>query len=94
MELKRVVVTGLGTVNAVARSASSFSAALRAGHCGIGPVSVFDPTEFRSQTGGEVRDFQPRQMLPNSNRWGLQWCLANWSAPQTGCGTIRSGWLA
>lgn len=66
MELKRVVVTGLGTVNAVARSASSFSAALRAGHCGIGPVSVFDPTEFRSQTGGEVRDFQPRQMLPNS----------------------------
>lgn len=64
MELKRVVVTGLGTVNATARSASTFHRALRAGHCGIGPVSVFDPSDFRTQTGGEVRDFKPRDMLP------------------------------
>ncbi|MBU1566929.1 MAG: beta-ketoacyl-[acyl-carrier-protein] synthase family protein [Proteobacteria bacterium] len=66
MELKRVVVTGLGTVNAAACSAAEFHHALRAGHCGIGPVSVFDPTDFRTQTGGEVRDFKPRLMLPRS----------------------------
>ena len=66
MQLKRVVVTGLGTVNAAARSASQFLSALRSGHCGIGPVCVFDPTDFRTQTGGEVRDFKPREMLPGS----------------------------
>jgi len=66
MELKRVVVTGLGTVNAAARSVSAFHSALRAGHCGIGPVSVFDPTDFRTQTGGEVQGFKPREMLPRS----------------------------
>ena len=66
MELKRVVVTGIGTVNAAARSASAFHHALRAGHCGIGPVSVFDTADFRTHIGGEVRNFTPRQMLPES----------------------------
>ena len=66
MKLKRVVVTGLGTVNAAARSASEFHSALRAGYCGIGPVCLFDPTDFRTQTGGEVQDFKPREMLPRS----------------------------
>jgi 3-oxoacyl-[acyl-carrier-protein] synthase II len=64
MELKRVVVTGLGTVNAAASNVSAFHLALRAGHCGIGPVSVFDPSDFRTQTGGEVRNFKPRDLLP------------------------------
>jgi 3-oxoacyl-[acyl-carrier-protein] synthase II len=64
MTFKRVVVTGLGTVNAAARGASEFHDTLRAGHCGIGPVSVFDATDFRTQTGGEVRGFKPREMLP------------------------------
>jgi 3-oxoacyl-[acyl-carrier-protein] synthase II len=66
MELKRVVVTGLGTVNATARSASEFHRALRAGRCGIGPVSVFDPSDFRTQTGGEIHGFNAREMLPRS----------------------------
>ncbi len=66
MELKRVVVTGLGTINAAARNASLFHSALRVGHCGIGPVSVFDPADFRTQTGGEVRGFRPQEMLPRS----------------------------
>lgn len=48
MDLKRVVVTGLGTVNATARNTTRFHSALRTGHCGIGPVSVLDVTDFRS----------------------------------------------
>ena len=66
MDVKRVVVTGLGTVNATARNASAFHSALRTGQCGIGPVSVFDPTDFRTQIGGEVRNFKPREMLPET----------------------------
>lgn len=66
MQFKRVVVTGLGTVNATACNVSEFYSALRAAHCGIGPVSVFDPSEFRTQTGGEVPNFSPRAMLPAS----------------------------
>ena len=51
----QVVVTGLGTVNALAGSVSEFVAALRAGTCGIGPVTVFDSTGYRSRIAAEVR---------------------------------------
>ena len=63
MEKERVVITGLGTVNAIAGSAPEFSAALRQGVCGIGPVTVFDTTDYRSRTGGEVKNFFPREMI-------------------------------
>ncbi len=64
MDFNRVVVTGLGTVNAIARSAPEFVAALRAGRCGIGPVTVFDTADHRTHTGGEVTQFAPREMIP------------------------------
>ncbi len=50
----RVAITGLGTVNALARSAEEFAAALRAGSCGIGPLTVFDTTGYRSRIAAEV----------------------------------------
>ena len=62
----RVVVTGLGTVNAIARSVPEFSRALQAGRCGIGPVTIFDTAEYRTHTGGEVQQFAPREMIPHS----------------------------
>lgn len=62
--MERVVVTGLGTLNAVARSAPEFAGALREGRCGIGPFSVFDPSAFRTQIAAEVKDFNPRDHIP------------------------------
>jgi 3-oxoacyl-[acyl-carrier-protein] synthase II len=60
----RVVITGLGTINAVATNAVDFAAGLQEGRCGIGPVTVFDTTAHRTQTGGEVRNFRPRDFIP------------------------------
>ena len=65
MEEERVVITGLGTVNAVAGGVSEFYSALKKGECGIGPVTVFDTTDFRTKTGGEVQNFIPREMIPH-----------------------------
>jgi 3-oxoacyl-[acyl-carrier-protein] synthase II len=65
MEEERVVITGLGTVNAVAGGVPEFYSALRKGECGIGPVTVFDTTDFRTKTGGEVKNFTPREMIPH-----------------------------
>ncbi len=62
--MERVVVTGLGTLNAIARSAPEFAGALRGGRCGIGPFSVFDPSAFRTQIAAEVKDFNPRDHIP------------------------------
>jgi hypothetical protein len=35
-------------------SVPEFTRALQAGHCGIGPVTVFDTADFRTHTGGQV----------------------------------------
>ncbi len=65
MKKKRVVITGLGTVNAVAADTLQFSYALRNGVCGIDAVTVFDTTDFRTRTGGEVKNFVPREVIPS-----------------------------
>jgi len=57
---ERVVVTGMGTVNALAADVPHFAAALRRGECGIGPITLFDTEGFRTHNGAEVRDFIPR----------------------------------
>lgn len=66
MQQRRVVATGLGTINAAARDRSEFYRSLRQGHCGIGQVSVFDTADFRTHLGGEVKDFRPGELLPRS----------------------------
>jgi 3-oxoacyl-[acyl-carrier-protein] synthase II len=61
---RRVVVTGLGTVNAIADNPREFAAALRRGICGIGPISLFDTAAFRTHNGAQIRDFNPRAVIP------------------------------
>ena len=61
---QRVVVTGLGTVNAIAGNPQEFAAALRRGTCGIGPISLFDTAAFRTHNGAQIRNFNPRAAVP------------------------------
>jgi 3-oxoacyl-[acyl-carrier-protein] synthase II len=65
MKQNRVVDTGLGTVNSVARSVPEFFRALQAGQCGICPVTIFDTAEYRTHNGGQVQQFAPREMIPS-----------------------------
>jgi 3-oxoacyl-[acyl-carrier-protein] synthase II len=60
----RVVVTGMGTVNALAADTGRFAAALRRGECGIGPITLFDTAEFRTHNGAQVKNFDPRAAIP------------------------------
>jgi 3-oxoacyl-[acyl-carrier-protein] synthase II len=62
----RIVITGRGTVNAVAKSATEFAAALKAGTCGIGPVTLFDAGDHRTHTGAQVNGFDPRRHIPQA----------------------------
>lgn len=64
MDKMRVVITGVGTINAVAQDAAAFAAALQEGQCGIGPITAFDTTAYRTRTGGEVKGFDARARIP------------------------------
>jgi 3-oxoacyl-[acyl-carrier-protein] synthase II len=61
---KRIVITGLGTLNSIANNVPDFATSLRAGLCGIKPLDIFDTTGFRCQNGGQVRGFAPRDFIP------------------------------
>ncbi len=58
---KRVVVTGIGTVNPVGLSVTETWNNLLAGKSGIARVQAFDPEEWglESQIAGEVKNFDP-----------------------------------
>lgn len=62
---KRIVVTGLGTINSLAKNISGFTKALQEGACGIGPLDLFDTSDFRTKNGGQIKDFIPRDYIPS-----------------------------
>lgn len=56
---KRVVVTGLGVVSPVGNSVKAAWDAIVAGTSGVGPITLFDPSEFLTKFAAEVKDFDP-----------------------------------
>ena len=60
---QRVVVTGVGIVAANAAGKTAFWDSLLRGHSGTKRITLFDPTEYRSQIAGEVTDFELRDYL-------------------------------
>ena len=55
--MRRVVVTGLGAVTPIGNDTDTFWQAIKDGVCGIDRVTAFDPSEFKCQIAGEVKDF-------------------------------------
>ena len=66
MQMERVVITGMDTVNALAKNTAAFARALQESACGIGPLTVFDTSGYRTCNGAEVKNFNPREMIPPS----------------------------
>ena len=63
MEKRRVVITGLGTVNPLGNTVADSWAAAKAGKCGIGPITQFDTTDFKCKLAGEVKAFDPETVV-------------------------------
>jgi 3-oxoacyl-[acyl-carrier-protein] synthase II len=60
---RRVVISGMGTVNALSCDMQAFWRALCAGKSGVGPIEQFDTRDFRVHFGGEVKNFHPEDVL-------------------------------
>jgi nodulation protein E len=57
--VKRVVITGAGTVNALAHDVKGTFEAFREGRCGIGPLDIRDRDRLTIQIGGQVHGWEP-----------------------------------
>jgi nodulation protein E len=56
--MKRVVISGAGTINALGHSVPDTFAAMREGRCGIGPLEFRDVERLSIRIGGQVRGFE------------------------------------
>lgn len=63
MELKRVVVTGLGTISPLGNDVKSTWENALAGKSGAGPITHFDASLFKTQFACEVKDFDPSDLF-------------------------------
>lgn len=60
---RRVVVTGMGVVSPIGIGIKDFGQALFEGKSGVGKITYFDVSSYRSQIGGEVKDLEPQRYL-------------------------------
>ncbi len=61
--MRRVAVTGLGVVSPLGNDVQTFWTNIKAGKCGIGPITRFDTTDYKVKVAAEVRDFDPRTFM-------------------------------
>jgi 3-oxoacyl-[acyl-carrier-protein] synthase II len=61
---RRVVVTGLGAVTPIGNDVDSFWDCLVAGRSGIDRIASFDPAKLDCKIAGEVKGFEPDQVMP------------------------------
>lgn len=64
---RRVVITGMGTLNPLGLDATTTWNALIHGRSGISPISQFDATGFETQIAGEVTGFDPVALFGAKN---------------------------
>ena len=60
---QRVVITGIGAVTPIGNTAEAFWDGMMKGSSGAAPISRFDASEFDTQFGCEVKDYDPLQVL-------------------------------
>jgi 3-oxoacyl-[acyl-carrier-protein] synthase II len=68
MSARRVAVTGIGLISAVGGSREASWAALVAGRCGLGDITLFDVAGYRSRCGGQVTALDTSTLSPRERR--------------------------
>jgi 3-oxoacyl-[acyl-carrier-protein] synthase II len=63
MELKRVVVTGLGAITPIGNTVSEYWEALISGKSGAAPIQQYDASKFKTQFACEIKNFNVEDFI-------------------------------
>jgi len=61
--MKRVVITGIGMINALGNDRDSSFQKIVNGETGIGNITLFNTDEYSVKIAGEVKDFDPKTVM-------------------------------
>lgn len=61
MQMRRVVVTGLGALTPIGNTVSEYWNGLATGKSGAAPITRFDATKFRTRFAAELKGYDPEQ---------------------------------
>jgi 3-oxoacyl-[acyl-carrier-protein] synthase II len=64
---RRVVITGMGTVNSLSSHVLSYWQGLCAGKSGVAPIEQFDTAAFKTHFGGEVKNWNPDAFMDSKS---------------------------
>lgn len=64
MNRPRVVITGVSGITPLANDINTTWKRLLAGESGIGPITLFDASDYTSRIAGEVKGFAPEAWIP------------------------------
>ena len=85
---RKVVVTGVGVINALGDNVATFWDNIIAGRCGIDRITAFDISDYACQIAAEVRGFDPTPAFPTpkeirrTDRFTQFGIYAGWQALQ------------
>ena len=96
--MKRVAITGAGTINALGHSVGETHAAMAQGRCGIGPLQMRDLDRLQAQIGAQVQGYREedhwsRQQITLYDRF-TQFALIAAQQALTQSGVVIEGELA
>ena len=63
MQLKRVVVTGMGAITPIGNTLEEYRKGLLNGVSGAGPITQFDASKFKTRFACEIKGFDPTQFM-------------------------------
>lgn len=66
MTLRRVVISGMGTICPVAHNLKDFWIKLVEGKSGVGIIDRFDPSDFPTKIAAQVKDFNAQDYMPRT----------------------------
>lgn len=61
---RRVVITGLGVLAPNGNGVDAFADGIFSGRTGIGPITLFDPSDLETKIAAEVKNFDPVEYMP------------------------------
>lgn len=61
--MKQIVITGMGCISSLGHNVEEFNTKLFNGESGIGPITLFDASNFRAKVVAEVKNYDPTKFF-------------------------------